>query len=106
MLELCRTTPRPVGGMEVPPTSPTHTDATMTYGRDDDLHHQRDAFRVALLVGDGTVWDQNVASLLHPVGGRRVGTSGQTAAEDRPADDAATCDRTSRVGRWDRKRAA
>ena len=32
-----------------------------------------DAFRVALSVSDGTVWDQNVASLLHAVGGRRVG---------------------------------
>ncbi|MBY0455731.1 MAG: IS4 family transposase [Gemmataceae bacterium] len=32
-----------------------------------------DAFRVAPSVGDGAVWDQNVATLLHAVGGRRVG---------------------------------
>lgn len=32
-----------------------------------------DAFRSALSVGVGAVWDRNVATLLHAVGGRRVG---------------------------------
>lgn len=32
-----------------------------------------DAFRSVLSIGDGPVWDQNVAAMLHAVGGRRVG---------------------------------
>ncbi len=32
-----------------------------------------DAFRVALAISDGAMWDREVEALLHAVGGRRVG---------------------------------